>query len=196
MGTAGGVKNAAQYLDDTFLVISGDALTDFNLAQIIDFHKQHAAQATVTLTRVPDPLEFGVIMTDEDGHIVQFQEKPSWGEIISDTVNTGIYVLEPSVLDLIPADTAYDFATDLFPNMLMMGLPIFGNVVEGYWCDVGNFDEYRRATADALATAVCVLGPERAMTLLGKERGVGVRMVNDGQVVRFGREAAAIDIRR
>src|SRR5690606_37032828 len=99
LGTAGSVKNAAQYLDDTFIVISGDALTDFNLQEIIRLHKESKAMASITLTRVPDPLEFGVIMTGEDGRVTQFLEKPSWGEVISDTVNTGLYVLEPEVLD-------------------------------------------------------------------------------------------------
>ena len=176
LGTAGGVKNAAAYLDDTFLVISGDALTDFNLEHIIAFHKAHQALATLTLTRVPNPLEFGVIITDEDGHIAQFQEKPSWGEIISDTVNTGIYVLEPSVLDLIPADTAYDFATDLFPNMLAMGLPVYGNIAEGYWCDVGNFDEYRRATSDMLYGKINLVEP------LGNHIGGGIWTGDDVEI--------------
>src|SRR5690606_21186213 len=102
LGTAGGVKNAAGYLDDTFLVISADALTDIDLTHVVEMHKARGAQATLTLTHVHNPLEYGVIVTDPEGHITQFQEKPSWGEIISDTVNTGIYVLEPPVLDLIP----------------------------------------------------------------------------------------------
>jgi mannose-1-phosphate guanylyltransferase/phosphomannomutase len=176
LGTAGGVKNAAAFLDDTFLVISGDALTDFNLKHIVAFHKERQAQATLTLTRVPNPLEFGVIITAEDGRIVQFQEKPSWGEIISDTVNTGIYVLEPSVLDLIPTGTAYDFATDLFPKMLNLGLPLYGNIAEGYWCDVGNFDEYRRATSDMLYGKVNLVEP------LGNHIGGGIWTGNDVEI--------------
>jgi mannose-1-phosphate guanylyltransferase/phosphomannomutase len=150
LGTAGSVKNAAQYLDDTFIVISGDALTDFNLQEIVRVHRERRAMASITLTRVPDPLEFGVIITDEAGRVTQFLEKPSWGEVISDTVNTGLYVLEPEVLDLIPEGVPYDFASELFPRMLAEKCALYGYVAEGYWCDVGNISEYMRANADVL----------------------------------------------
>lgn len=150
LGTAGSVRNAAPFLDDTFMVISGDAFTDFNLAEIIQAHRDREALASLTLTRVPNPLEFGVIVTNDEGRITQFQEKPSWGEIISDTVNTGIYVLEPEVLDLIPPDRSYDFSRHLFPRMLSDRLPTYGHIAEGYWCDIGNVEEYRRANADLL----------------------------------------------
>ena len=176
LGTAGSVKNAAQYLDETFLVISGDALTDFDLTEIVRVHRERKAQATLTLTRVPNPLEFGVIITDETGHITQFQEKPSWGEIISDTVNTGIYVLEPEVLDLMPAETPYDFATDLFPQMLKGGFPIYGYIAEGYWCDVGNFDEYRRANSDMLYGKVNLVEP------MGHHIGGGIYVGDDVEI--------------
>jgi mannose-1-phosphate guanylyltransferase/phosphomannomutase len=159
LGTAGSVKNAAPYLDDTFLVISGDALTDIDLTHLVEVHKARGAQASLTLTRVPNPLEYGVIITDANGRITQFQEKPSWGEIISDTANTGIYVLEPEVLDLIPPDTNYDFANDLFPRMLAAGVPMYGYVAEGYWCDVGSLEEYQRATADMLYGRVKLAEP-------------------------------------
>ncbi len=159
LGTAGGVKNAAPYLDETFLVISADALTDIDLTQLVEVHKARGAHASLTLTRVADPLDYGVIIADTDGRITQFQEKPSWGELISDTVNTGIYVLEPEVLDLIPPDTAFDFATDLFPQMLAEGMPLFGHVADGYWCDVGNIEEYRRANTDMLYGRVKVAEP-------------------------------------
>ena len=114
LGTAGSVKNAARFLDDTFLVISGDALTDFDLQAIVDAHRAQQVAATIALTHVPNPLEYGVTVTNEEGFVVQFLEKPSWGEVISDTVNTGIYVLEPDVLDMIPDHAAYDFSKDLF----------------------------------------------------------------------------------
>ena len=102
LGTAGSVKNAERLLQEPFLVISGDALTDFDLSKIIDFHTEQAGLATLTLTRVPNPLEYGVIIVDEQGEIKQFLEKPSWGEVFSDTVNTGIYVLDPEVFKYIP----------------------------------------------------------------------------------------------
>ncbi|HLY67024.1 MAG TPA: sugar phosphate nucleotidyltransferase, partial [Chloroflexota bacterium] len=162
LGTAGSVKNAMEFLDDTFLVISGDAVTDFDLGEIITFHRERQAAATLTLYRVPNPLEYGVIITAEDGRIQQFLEKPSWGEVFSDTINTGIYVLEPSVMEFVPADTTYDFSQQLFPMLLEQRHPLFGYVAPGYWCDVGNLPEYMRATADILMgrTNVQVPGEE------------------------------------
>jgi len=150
LGTAGSVKNAQEFLDDTFLVISGDALTDFDLTEIIAQHRAKNAMATLTLYRVPNPLEFGVIVVDSEGRIQQFLEKPSWGEIISDTVNTGIYVLEPKVLDYFEPGVPFDFSKDLFPLMLERGDPLYGYVASGYWCDIGNLEEYMRASADLL----------------------------------------------
>lgn len=150
LGTAGSVANARQYLDDTFLVISGDAVTNFDLQAIIDFHKAKGSMATLALYHVADPLDYGVIVTDGDGRITRFLEKPSWGEVASDTANTGIYILEPEVFDLIPPGQPYDWGTQVFPQMLEAGMPMYGYVAPGYWCDIGNFSEYRRATADAL----------------------------------------------
>mgnify|MGYP005849940397 CR=1 FL=1 len=150
LGTAGSVKNAQEFLDETFLVISGDALTDFDLTEIIAQHRARQAVATITLYRVPNPLEYGVIVTDQEGRIQQFLEKPSWGEIISDTVNTGIYVLEPQVLDLFEPGVPFDFSKDLFPRLLERGDPLYGHVSAGYWCDIGNLEEYMRATTDML----------------------------------------------
>ncbi len=156
LGTAGSVKNALSHIDDTFLVISGDALTDLDLTSLVKFHKEHGAVATLALYHVPNPLEYGVVITDEEGHVRQFQEKPSWGEVFSDTINTGIYVLSPEIFDLVPKDRPFDFSQDLFPKLLQQGAPIFGYVAEGYWCDVGTIPEYQRATADILEGRVKV----------------------------------------
>lgn len=156
LGTAGSVKNAQEFLDETFIVISGDAITDFDLKQIIDFHRQKEAVATLTLYRVPNPLEFGVIITDSQGRIQQFLEKPSWGEVISDTVNTGIYVLEPEALDYFEPGQVFDFSKDLFPILLEQGAPLYGYVASGYWCDVGDLNEYIRASNDILEGRVQV----------------------------------------
>lgn len=150
LGTAGSVKNAEPYLDDTVLVISGDAVTDFDLQAVLDFHKAKGGIATQVLYRVPNPLEYGVVMIDDDGQIQQFLEKPSWGEVISDTVNTGIYVLEPEALDHIPDGEPYDFSQDLFPKLLEAGQPLYGYVADGYWTDVGTIQEYMRASFDIL----------------------------------------------
>ena len=150
LGTAGSVKHVARRLDDTFLVISGDALTDIDLDAVVRFHKERQSKATIVLSRVKDPPEYGVVITDQDGRIQRFQEKPSWSEVVSDTVNTGIYVLEPSVLDLVPTDTPFDFSQDLFPKLLAGNEPMYGYVADGYWTDVGTLREYMQANADVL----------------------------------------------
>ncbi len=151
LGTAGSVKNAEALLGgESFLVISGDALTDIDLTAVIDFHREKGAAVTIALKRVPDPLEFGVVITDEEGRIERFLEKPSWGQVFSDTINTGIYVIEPEVLAHIPERAAFDFSSELFPLLMAEGYPLYGCVVDGYWCDVGSFDSYMQAHRDVL----------------------------------------------
>jgi mannose-1-phosphate guanylyltransferase / phosphomannomutase len=150
LGTAGCVKNIAELLDDTFLVISGDSITDFDLSAAIEFHKSRNSKATLVLTRVPNPIEFGVVITDEQMRIRRFLEKPSTSEIFSDTVNTGTYILEPSVLDYLPVNEESDFSKDLFPLLLEKDEPMYGYIAEGYWCDVGHLDAYRESQYDAL----------------------------------------------
>lgn len=150
LGTAGSVRNAAEHLDDTFMVISGDALTDFDLGEIIAFHRQKESLITIALKSVENPLEFGVVIVDEDHHIKQFLEKPSWGQVFSDYVNTGIYVLEPEIFDYIPEGEKYDFSKELFPRMLEEGKPMYGYPCDGYWQDIGNINQFLRANHDAL----------------------------------------------
>lgn len=150
LGTAGSVKNAQNLLNDTFIVISGDALTNFNLTKIVEYHKKKNSIATLALYRVPNPTDYGVITLNNEGHISRFQEKPSRGSVMSDYANTGIYVLEPEVLDYFPPNVPFDFAKDLFPLLRERGHALYGYVVDGYWCDIGNISEYMRATADAL----------------------------------------------
>ena len=149
-GTAGSVKLAEEALDETFLVISGDALCDIDLGALVRFHKEKGAMVTIGLKSVPNPLEFGIVVTDEEGRIERFLEKPSWGQVFTDTINTGIYVLEPEVLRHVPTDTPHDFSKELFPLLLEMGKPLYGYVCEGYWQDIGNLDQYRQANFDAL----------------------------------------------
>jgi mannose-1-phosphate guanylyltransferase/phosphomannomutase len=150
LGTAGSVRLASGRLDDTFLVISGDALCDIDLGKIVEFHKERGAAVTIGLKSVENPLEFGIVVTDADGRVERFLEKPSWGQVFSDTINTGIYVLEPEVLRHVPTDRPYDFSKELFPLLLEMGRPIYGFVCDGYWQDIGNLDQYRQANFDAL----------------------------------------------
>ena len=150
LGTAGSVKRAAGRLDDTFLVISGDALCDVDLTGLVEAHRANGASVTIGLKSVENPLEFGIVVTDEEGRVERFLEKPSWGQVFSDTINTGIYVLEPEVLAHVPTDRPYDFSKELFPLLLEMGRPIYGCVLDGYWQDIGNLDQYRQANFDAL----------------------------------------------
>src|SRR6266571_438681 len=150
LGTAGSVKLAAGALDDTFLVISGDALCDIDLTALVAFHRERSAAVTIGLKSVENPLEFGIVVTDEEGRIERFLEKPSWGQVFSDTINTGIYVLEPEVLNHVPTDRPFDFSKELFPLLLEMGRPLYGHVFDGYWQDIGNLDQFRQANFDAL----------------------------------------------
>ncbi|HYF93561.1 MAG TPA: sugar phosphate nucleotidyltransferase [Symbiobacteriaceae bacterium] len=150
LGTAGGVAALREHLDSTFMVVSGDALTDVDLSALVRFHRENGAVATLAMTRVVNPLEYGVIMTDRAGRIRRFLEKPGWGEVFSDTVNTGIYVLEPSILDGVPAGKMYDFSKDLFPALLQAGAPLYAAVADGYWCDIGDSAAYLQANLDIL----------------------------------------------
>ena len=150
LGTAGSVRNAADELDDTFLVIAGDVLTDIDLGALVAAHHESGALGTIALKRVTDPVDFGIVITREDGRIERFLEKPTWGQVFSDTINTGIYVLEPHVFDFIPAGESVDFSGDVFPAALAKGEDLFGHVVDGYWEDVGTHDAYLRSHQDIL----------------------------------------------
>jgi len=150
LGTAGSVKNAAAFLDETFVVISGDALTDIDLSAAMEFHRKRGAMATLVLTSVDDPLEYGLVITDQHGSITRFVEKPGWGEVFSDTVNTGIYILEPEVLDYVEPGKMVDFSKDVFPRLLENREPLYGCAMPGYWCDVGSIEQYAQAHRDVL----------------------------------------------
>jgi mannose-1-phosphate guanylyltransferase / phosphomannomutase len=150
LGTAGSVRNAADELDETFLVMSGDVLTDIDLGAFVSAHREKRAVASIALKRVDNPLEFGIVITRPDGSIERFLEKPTWGEVFSDTINTGIYVLEPSIFDYIPHGAVVDFSGDVFPQVLDGGGTIHGHIADGYWEDVGTTEAYLSAHADVL----------------------------------------------
>ncbi|MEJ2215085.1 MAG: sugar phosphate nucleotidyltransferase [Gemmatimonadota bacterium] len=175
-GTAGAVRYAAeQFAGERTLVISGDVLTDFDLGAALAEHERHDAEATIVLTSVANPLAFGIVIVDrETSRIERFLEKPTWGEVFSDTINTGIYVLEPAALHRVPLGEERDFSRHLFPAMLQDGAALFGHVAEGYWRDIGNLDEYRQANEDILRDRVRV-------ELDGVERRLG-----EGRVVLSG----------
>lgn len=151
LGTAGGVKNCADfYGDEDFLVISGDAACDFDLSALIDAHRESGAAVTIALYRHPEPLRYGLTVTDSEGWVRAFIEKPAWGRVVTDLVNTGIYVISPRVMALVPEGESFDFAKDLFPLLLERGEKLLGVAMDGYWCDVGTPLSYYRCCVDAL----------------------------------------------
>ncbi|MCR4428144.1 MAG: mannose-1-phosphate guanyltransferase [Caldiserica bacterium] len=172
-GTAGSVKRAQPHLDDTFLVISADVLTDFDLQSALRFHEEKSSSATILLTRVKDPRAYGIVITEESGRIHSFLEKPTWGEVFSDTVNTGIYVLEPEVLEKIPPDLPFDFSKDLFPALLKEGVPLYGMITPGYWRDIGNLEDYRQAHMDILHGEVNIKVEGTRVNRVGMDIWVG-----------------------
>ncbi|MDD3059747.1 MAG: sugar phosphate nucleotidyltransferase [Sulfurimonas sp.] len=154
-GTAGAVKLAQELIgDENFIIISGDLVTDFDFQKIFDYHKEKKSKLTITLTSVDNPLEFGVVIANENGKIEKFLEKPSWGEVFSDTINTGIYIIEPEILNYIPKNENFDFAKDLFPRLMREVIELMAGNAEGYWRDVGNPESYRDVYDDLLSGKV------------------------------------------
>jgi len=188
-GTAGAVKNAQSLLSERFLVISADVLTDIDLSSACDFHVGNKAKATMILARMENPLSYGVVMTQGDGKISRFLEKPTWGEVFSDTVNTGIYILEPEVLQEIPPQQKFDFSKNLFPHLLSNNQRLFGFITPDYWRDVGNLEEYSQAHQDILEGQVRIdfggnlLHREHASIWVGKNVKVGEKTEFKGTVV-------------
>ena len=160
LGTAGSVHNAVDFLDETFLVISGDAITDFDLQQGINFHEENNSEATLVLSKEDIPLDYGVVMTNQQGEIIRFLEKPDWGQVFSDTVNTGIYILEPAIFSLYEKGIKFDFSQDLFPLMMEKNRGLYGIVLEGYWNDIGNVEEFLETGFDILKGNVDLPLPE------------------------------------
>lgn len=150
LGTAGGVARAAKGFSGDFIVVSGDAMCDFDLKAAVEFHRENGAAATLLLSRVADPREYGLVVTEPTGAVRGFVEKPGWAQTVTDAVNTGIYVLNASALELIPSDRQSDFAKDLFPLMLSRGMRVFGYEADGYWCDIGDIGAYTSCQFDML----------------------------------------------
>ncbi|MFA6232585.1 MAG: sugar phosphate nucleotidyltransferase [Bacteroidota bacterium] len=195
-GTAGSVRNASERIaGDRVLIISGDVLTDFDLGAAIRFHEEKGADATIVLTRVPNPLQFGVVIVDAEGNITRFLEKPSWGEVFSDTINTGIYILENSVLEMIPYKEDYDFSKNLFPLMMLEGKKLCGYISEGYWRDVGTLGEYHEASMDCLAglVKVNIEGSETDNVFVGEGSTVPLDRTNWSGRVVIGRSSRIAD---
>lgn len=166
LGTAGGVKLAVHNTNETLLVMSGDGLTDFNLSEAVTIHKQRGAVATLLLKKVHCPLGYGVVEIAENGKIVRFVEKPkTWTQGQSYCINTGIYLLEPRVLDYIPSNRPFDFGHELFPLLLKEGIPLFGYEAEGYWSDVGTLEQYYQSQIDMIQGKVRLNLPIEALSV-------------------------------
>ena len=180
MGTAGSVKMAGDRLSERFVVVSGDALTDADLRKAVAFHEDRGAEATLVLQEVDDPSEFGIVIVDDEGRVERFLEKPDPEEVFSYTANTGIYVLEPSVLEDIPAGEEYDFSDDLFPKLLDAGRPVYGYVTEKpYWEDIGNIGQYMDAQKAVLNGEVRGVRPPGEEVREGVFLGEGVEVDED-----------------
>jgi mannose-1-phosphate guanylyltransferase/phosphomannomutase len=178
LGTAGGVRKAGGFLDQgTFLVTSGDGLTDIDFSKLLAFHARKKSVATMALSRVDSKFDYGVTLTQASGRIRRFVEKPRWGDIFSNTVNTGIYVFEPKILRRIPAGRVFDFGHQVWPALLSSRQPIYATLTDRYWCDVGNLSEYRRAQRDFLDGKV-------NFKLPGKQIRKGVWVEEGAQIAR------------
>ena len=155
LGTAGAIKNAEESLaGGPFLIVSGDALTDCDFRQAVEFHRAKGAIATLILKRVADPLEFGIVITDETGRVRRLVEKPDWSEVQTDTVNTGMYILNPEVLGLMDEGKPYDWSMDIFPALIEANQPVFGYITDDFWCDVGSLSQYREAQEKVMSGVV------------------------------------------
>ncbi len=179
LGTAGSVKFAEDRLNERFVIVSGDGLTDLDLTEVIAFHEERGAEATLVLKKVDDPSEFGIVVIEDDGRVSRFLEKPDPDEVFSYTANTGIYVLEPGVLDEIPKGEEYDFAKELFPKLLDAGRPVYGYVTDGYWEDIGNIEQYLDAQKAALDGGIKGLRITGDEIQPGVHVGSGTRIEDD-----------------
>lgn len=150
LGTAGAVKNCRDFFGRSpFLVISGDAACDFDLRALWEEHRRRRGAVTMALHAHDAPLPYGLVVTDARDRVHRFIEKPRWGRVVTDLVNTGIYCIEPGVMDMVPENTPCDFARDLFPRLLRAGYPLVGISAPGYWRDIGDPGSYYRANLDA-----------------------------------------------
>lgn len=151
LGTAGGVMQCRDFWQgEDFLVISGDAACDFDLEHFISEHEAKHPAVSIALYPHPEPLQYGLALTNRKGRIIHFTEKPAWEQVVTNLINTGIYILTPHAMDYVPIGTAYDFGKELFPSLLAYGEEIYGVVMEGYWCDIGSPKAYYQCCLDAL----------------------------------------------
>jgi mannose-1-phosphate guanylyltransferase len=210
LGTAGGVRNVRDHFgDETFLIISGDALTDIDLTALWEAHKAKGGIATLALKQVEDPSQLGVVIVAEDGRIQGFQEKPDRAEALSNLGSCGIYVMEPEIFDYFPDQPFVDWAQDVFPALLAEDVAFYGHEISDYWNDIGSISEFRQGNFDALSGEVRVeleegrVNPdvdwvEEPPVYVGEgcEIGAGVRLIGPvvlGDGCKLGERAAIRD---
>jgi mannose-1-phosphate guanylyltransferase/mannose-1-phosphate guanylyltransferase/phosphomannomutase len=187
LGTAGGVRNVRDHFGgETFLIISGDALTDIDLTAFYNAHKEKGGVATLALKRVDDPSQLGVVIVDDDGRIQGFQEKPAPGEELSNLGSCGIYMFEPEIFDYFPETEFVDWAQDVFPVLLDQGVGFIGHEIGEYWNDVGSFEEYRQGNFDALEGKVDVEMPESGDGLPNDAEVEGPVFIGEGCKIASG----------
>jgi NDP-sugar pyrophosphorylase family protein len=192
LGSAGAVKQMESFFAETFVVIGCDDLTDIGLDRLVTFHRQRHAVATIALVEADDVSQYGVVVVDEDGKIVEFQEKPAPGTERSHLVNTGVYVFEPAIFERIPAGEFYDFGKNVFPELQRDGGAFYGLAMPGaFWCDIGTPDEYRRATRDVLSGRVRLPGATRVRGVAPSARIA--KSASIGGDVRIGERTALED---
>jgi NDP-sugar pyrophosphorylase family protein len=158
LGTAGAYRNAASMITETTVVFNGDVLTDIDMNEVIRFHRERQAAATIVLTPVPNPTAYGLVETDKEGRVRRFLEKPKPEEVTCDTINAGIYVLEPRVLDYVPELEPFMFEYGVFPRLLEHEEPFYAYIWRGYWQDIGKASSYLEANLDVIAGRVKLLG--------------------------------------
>ena len=180
-GTAGAVRSCADFYGGRdFLVISGDCVCDFDLKALMEAHRRHHSAVTMALYAHDAPLQYGIVLTDRTGRVVSFMEKPDWSRVVSDLVNTGIYVINPAAMGYVPEDRPFDFAKDLFPLLMRQGHEIRALSMDGYWCDIGTPRAYYQCCVDALDGKVRLEGiakPEPAHPGYAARPDAGTRRV-------------------
>ena len=207
LGTAGGVKHNQAFLETgTFVILSGDGLTDIDLSAMYAYHKRKGALATIALKCVEDVSKYGVVIQDSEGRITAFQEKPKAEAALSNLANTGIYIFEPEIFEFIPAHTFYDFGKELFPRLVEEGLPFYGWETDGYWSDIGSFESYKEAQFHMLNGSPFHMGRGSVIAdsvalkgnvVIGRNTVVGERCILHDSVilddVRIGNDATIVD---
>lgn len=179
LGTAGGIRNAAPYIDDTFLALNGDIIHDFNITRLVESHRKNKAKATIAIIPVEDPSRYGLIETDADSRITRFLEKPKPEDITTDKINAGIYVLEPGVFEVIPPQTRVSIERETFPQLLAAGERVFAYPENVYWIDAGAPEAYLQLHRDLLAGRTRLYSPAGT----GLQRGIDCDIAPTAEII-------------